>query len=102
MRIAFIVFVLLMAAASLWVASHAQAQPQCGPREMIVDQLQRSYGEVSIGKGMTRSGAIFEIWLSREKGTWTILKTTPQGLACLMVVGDSWQFDEKPEPGDPT
>ncbi len=42
---------------------------------------------------MTGSTAIFEIWASEKTGTWTILKTTPNGLTCVMAVGDGWHDD---------
>ncbi len=71
----------------------AQAQMACGTRDSVVAKLGDKYGEVRRGGGLTGSTAIFEIWASEATGTWTILKTTPNGMACIMAVGDDWQDD---------
>ncbi len=92
--------ILGMAAAG---APDAQAQMACGTRDAVVAKLGEKYGEVRRGGGLAGSTAIFEIWASEATGTWTILKTTPDGLACVMAVGDGWQ-DEAGETiavGDP-
>ena len=65
----------------------------CGARESVVENLGQKYGEVRRGGGLTGSTAIYEIWASEETGSWTILKTTPNGLACVMAVGEGWQDD---------
>jgi hypothetical protein len=71
----------------------AQAQMACGTRDAVVAKLGDKYGEVRLGGGLAGPTAIFEIWASEATGTWTILKTTPNGLACIMAVGDDWQDD---------
>ena len=76
----------------------AQAQVACGTRDSIVAKLGDKYGEVRRGGGLAGPTAIFEIWASEATGTWTILKTTPNGLTCIMAVGDGWHDD----PGEPT
>ncbi len=57
------------------------------------------------GGGLAGPTAIFEIWASdKPPHTWTILKTTPNGLTCIMAVGDGWQDDAgnvTPTAGDP-
>jgi len=83
----------------------------CGTRDAVVAKLVDNYGEVRRGGGLAGPGpapdfdpgAIFEIWASETTGTWTILKTTPDGLTCVMAVGEGWQDDAtEPVPvGDP-
>ncbi len=71
--------------------SPAQAQFGCGTRDSVVEKLGEKYGEVRRGGGLSGPTAIFEIWASSEYDrTWTILKTTPDGLTCIMAVGDNW------------
>jgi hypothetical protein len=82
--------VLGMAAAAPPVA---QAQIACGARDSVVRNLGEKYGEVRRGGGLTGSTAIYEIWASEDTGSWTILKTTPNGMACVMAVGEGWQED---------
>lgn len=71
----------------------AQAQIACGARDSVVRNLGEKYGEVRRGGGLTGSTAIYEIWASEDTGSWTILKTTPNGMACVMAVGEGWQED---------
>lgn len=63
----------------------------CDQRAKVVAKLGEKYGEVRRGGGLTGSTAIFEIWASEQTGTWTILKTTPDGFSCVMAVGQGWQ-----------
>jgi hypothetical protein len=81
----------------------AQAQMACGTRDSVVAKLGEKYGEVRRGGGLAGPTAIFEVWASEATGTWTILKTTPDGFACVMAVGEGWQDDagEVIPTGDP-
>ncbi len=71
----------------------AQAQMACGERDAVVAKLGENYGEVRRGGGLAGPTAIFEIFASEATGTWTILKTTPNGLTCFMAAGDGWHDD---------
>ncbi len=89
--------------AVLMPATAAQAQLLCGTRDSIVDRLGEKYGETRRGGGLAGPTAIYEIWASEATGTWTILKTTPNGQTCAMAVGDGWQDNtgELAPVGDP-
>ncbi len=67
------------------------AQITCGDRYAMVEQLSRVYGEARQGGGLANPTAIFEVWASCDTGSWTILKTYPSGMACLIAVGENWQ-----------
>ncbi len=71
----------------------AQAQMACGTRDSVVAKLGDKYGEIRHGGGLAGPTAIFEIWASEATGTWTILKTMPDGSSCIMAVGDGWHDD---------
>ena len=75
----------------------------CGARDAIIAKLGDKSGEVRRGGGLAGPTAIFEIWASEATGTWTILKTTPNGFTCIMAVGDGWHDDagELTPVGDP-
>ncbi len=79
--------------AAMRFASAAQAQTACGTRDSIVKKLDEKYGETRRGGGLAGPKGIVEIWASEETGTWTILKTTPNGLTCVMAVGTAWHDD---------
>lgn len=82
-------------------ATDARAQMTCDSRDALVTQLREKYGEVRRGSGLAGRTAIFEIWASEATGTWTILRTTVNGLACVVAVGDGWQDDNPPPAGSP-
>ncbi len=93
---------------SLWlvVAAQAQAQAQaqtaCGKRADMVEDMRQIYGEVRRGYGVSISeGSVFEVWASDVTGTWTILKTYPNGVACVVEVGENWHDAEPTLTGDP-
>ncbi len=71
----------------------AQAQLACGERTAMVEQLSRTYGEARKGAGLAGQTALFEIWASDATGSWTILKTTPNGMACVVAAGENWRDD---------
>ncbi|MEM7644409.1 MAG: hypothetical protein AAF366_18065 [Pseudomonadota bacterium] len=62
----------------------------CAPRDLIVERLQTGYGEVFSGGGLQGEDAVFEVWVSEEKRTWTILMTLPEGMSCIMATGTDW------------
>jgi hypothetical protein len=88
------ILTLILAAA---IAAPAAAQTKrCAEREMITERLTSGYGETFAGGGMRNQESIFEVWLSPENGTWTILMTTPDGRSCVMAAGTDWR-DALPE-----
>ena len=77
----------------------ARAQMACGTRDAVVAKLGDRYGEVRRGGGLAGPTAVYEIWASEATGTWTILKTMPNGISCVMAVGEGWQDDaDRPTP----
>jgi hypothetical protein len=31
------------------------------------------------------------VYASEEKGTWTVVSTTPNGLSCIVAAGKTWE-----------
>jgi hypothetical protein len=77
----------------------AQAALQCAPRKAMVEMLAVKYAEMPTAAAITASGALLEVYASKEGATWTILMTAPNGLTCLMQAGESWQRRKPAEPG---
>lgn len=74
----------------LGAATGASAQTVCNPRAEILTQLSDRYKEAPTGMGLTASGQVLEL-LSSENGTWTIIVTNPQGVSCVLAVGEAWE-----------
>lgn len=66
------------------------AQTMCGERREVVANLEKTYSEVPVSIGLASNGAIIEI-LAAEDGSFTIILTKPNGLACVMAAGESWE-----------
>ena len=73
----------------------------CGPRGIMVEKLGEVYGEVSRGGGLTngRPIALVELYVNEETGTWTLVRTYPNGIACIMVAGNNWRSNPLVTPG---
>ena len=95
----FRVLPLLVALIALGCAPVA-AQVQCGNRATMVAKLLHKYHEVQIGIGLT-GPRLFEVWANCSTGTWTILGTNTNGIACLIAAGEDWQ-GQGCKPGQPT
>ncbi len=89
-----LLWIVIVVGFTMYLAAAAQAQMACGTRDSVVATLSEKYGEVRRGGGLAGPTAIFEIWASDVTGTWTILKTTADGLTCVMAVGENWQDDD--------
>lgn len=68
----------------------AAAQMACGQREQIVTVLREKYAESHRASGLETDSKMIEIWASEETGTWTILVTRPDGVACVAASGQNW------------
>ena len=88
--------ILLLILVMLTVAVPAQAQMMCGPRNDVVANLEKGYAERPVSIGLASNGAVIEVFVSTiDKAvggkSFTILMTRPDGLSCLMAVGNNWE-----------
>ncbi len=81
---------------SVLIAPAAVAQPVCGSHNTVSDNLKKSYSEAPVSMGLTMGGGIIEVFASDE-GTWTMVITQPNGVSCLIAVGQNWETLPKPE-----
>ena len=79
----------LTAALFLLPAPSAYAAGECGARQLMVDTLAKKFQENPIALGVVSTGAVLEVFVSKE-GTWTILATSTDGNSCVLSVGIGW------------
>jgi hypothetical protein len=79
----------------------AHAQSNCEPRASLVAKLDKGFGEQPIAIGLASTGNVLEVLISVD-GTWTILITSPNGLACIAATGEHWQTRQKIKPAGET
>ncbi len=68
----------------------AFADYSCGPRSAAVNHLKERFGEKIIAAGVGRNGqSVIELF-ANDLGTWTILITRTNGIACITANGENW------------
>ena len=60
----------------------------CSHHSYVVNDLERNYGEVRKGWGVSVSDELIELFINEETGKWTILFSNPNKLTCGLVGGD--------------
>lgn len=67
------------------------AQPRtCMTHDGAGDKLRAEFGEKILGRGVSSDGTLIEIYLA-QSGSFTVVKTTPAGLSCVVDFGEGWQ-----------
>jgi hypothetical protein len=66
----------------------AQEAP-CAKRSDFLRHLMGSYRETPVARGITGSGAVLEV-VASSSGSWTILVTNADGIACGIAAGQEW------------
>ena len=91
---------LVLAVAPLMAVSAASAADPtdqlCDKRETILQTLERQYGELEIGYGVTMDGALLELATAKDGVTWTLVRTMPTGMSCLVAAGQKWGARHQP------
>jgi hypothetical protein len=82
-------------------AQLAQVQMVCGNRTDMVRQLGEKYGETRRSMGLADGRRVVELYASEETGSWTILMTSPQGIACMMAAGQAFEIEPVKAAGSP-
>jgi len=75
---------------SIAPASGANAQQACGKRTDVVHSLGDKYKETTTAVGLVNNGMLIEI-LTSKTGSWTLLMTRTNGVACVMAAGEAWE-----------
>jgi hypothetical protein len=72
------------------IAGKAEAAPQCGNHDKIVEVLGNKFKETRRVMGVVNSTAVMELFMSPQ-GTWTMVITDTSGLSCITASGEEWQ-----------
>ena len=66
-------------------------RPACHSYIEIARQLDSRYGEKPVSIGLQGNGHLLQVFASKDTGSWTILSMAPNGLACIVAAGRSWE-----------
>ena len=92
---------ILAALAALFAVPAFAQQAPCFPRDRIVAEITNRYGEATVALGVTGDGnAVFEFWGNRESVSWTLTRTTPDGVTCALADGMAWEAPKPVVPGE--
>jgi hypothetical protein len=74
-------------------AQMAPANPRmpCHNATEIAKQLSNKYDEAPVAFGLQSNGNLLQVYSSEEKGTWTVVSTTPAGMSCIVAAGKRWE-----------
>ena len=77
--------------------ANASAQVPCNQRAEIVTQLAGTYKETPVAIGVNSKGHLVEVLSSEHGRTWTIIVTSPNGMSCVVSVGEGWRTMQQDE-----
>lgn len=72
------------------VPSLSDSKQACTERPDAVADLSSNYAEAPVARGVANNGRVLEVLASRSGKSWSILVTTPGGVACLLATGENW------------
>jgi hypothetical protein len=78
-------YAIVLVAATL-LSSSANAG-QCGPKQMVIEQLGDRYGEVTFASGVVIGNSV-KFFGNPQTGTWSMVVIRPDGLACVIAIGE--------------
>lgn len=81
--------VMLCTALAFSLSTQAYVQ-HCAPREDVVSQLEKDYGEqLKFGGLFEQRGRqnVLEFWVNLETSSFTVLSTQASGLSCIIGAG---------------
>jgi hypothetical protein len=92
---------LALAAALLTTAAAAEpvplaAQAPCKPWKEVAQYLGEHYSEHPVAVGLQSDGSLLQIYAAQNASTWTLVSMRPDGMACLISAGKSWEELAKP------
>ena len=64
----------------------------CEPWEDIARKLESKYQEAINSWGLSKEGDwIMELWVSEEKGSWSLIQRALDDSACIIASGQGWE-----------
>lgn len=63
----------------------------CIERATLMTRLAELYGESRQMVGLAGPDGIVEVFASPETGSWTLIVTRPDGIACLLAAGTAFE-----------
>ena len=72
------------------VLSTPASAAQCGPKQIVAEQLGNRYGEVNFASGVA-VGSTVKFFGNPRTGTWSMVTIKPDGTACVIAMGEGFE-----------
>ncbi len=99
-RISLLALSLALAASLLPTAAAAetvrQAAQPCKPWREVAEYLSKRYAERPVAVGVQSDGSLLQVYAAPTTDTWTMVSMRPDGMACLIGAGKSWEQLTRP------
>lgn len=76
----------------------ARNTPVCYKKDKMIEILTKRYREYNVLTGVGNR-SVFEIFLSKDNTTWTIVRTNTNNISCIVAAGQVW-IPKTPEEPD--
>jgi hypothetical protein len=63
------------------------AEVICVPRDQLLARLK---GADLVGTGLRDTETFVEVW-AKTSGDWVLVQSYPNGLACILAMGEAWE-----------
>ena len=83
-------FAAVLAAVTLFSSVGVASAAPCGSHDAVAKALTTKYKEARRIMGVVNAKAVMEIFMSPQ-GTWTVVVTDTNGVACIIATGQDWQ-----------
>lgn len=84
-------FLIAVGAAPAFAEPTAVPPVPCFAHAEVARQLKVTYHESPVSLGLQSNGNLLQVFHSPGSGSWTIVSTSPQGLACILAAGRDWE-----------
>lgn len=79
------------------VAAVPPADP-CGPRvphgQAVANLASPPWNERRVGQAIDGDGNVVEFFANPKGESWTIIRTSPDGLSCVLTAGEGWEMSD--------
>ncbi len=70
----------------------AQDAAHCLPHAEMLKHLSSQFKEKPVAIGLGDNGTVLEVFAAADGATWTALVTRTNGMSCVVMSGDNWQY----------
>jgi hypothetical protein len=67
------------------------AEPACQSHAEIKQLLTQQFAEQPAAVGIQADGNLIQVFAAKDGTTWTMVTTRPDGVSCIVALGQHWE-----------